>query len=78
MPSLDEAEVIDYRAVMLPIEGIEPIDLQRIKQFLKTFLQQQVNEALLLFTRGDDHHKQAAYYKTNQAREIGLKRLKSC
>ncbi len=78
MTSLDEAEVVDYRAVMLPIDGTEPIDLQRIKQFLKNFLQQQVNEALLLFARGDDHHKQAAFYKANKAREIALKRLKSC
>ncbi len=78
MPSLDEAEVIEYRVVMLPTEGIEPKDLHRIKQVLKNVLQQQVNEALLLFTSGDDHHKQAVYYKANQAREIALKGLKSC
>ncbi len=74
MTSLDEAEVIDYMAVMLPTEGIEPIDLLRIKQILKNVLQQQVNEALLLFTSGDDQNRQAA----NQAREIALKRLRSC
>ncbi len=74
MASLDEAEVIDYMAVMLPTEGIEPINLQRIKQILKNVLQQQVNEALLLFTSGDDQNRQAA----NQVREIALKRLKSC
>ncbi len=78
MASLDEAEVIDYRVVMLPTEGIEPIDLLRIKQILKNVLQQQVNEALLLFTSGDDHNKQAVYYKANHTREIALKRLKSC
>ncbi len=78
MTSLDEAEVIDYMAVMLPTEGIEPIDLLRIKQILKNVLQKQVNEAFLLFTSGDVHHKQAVYYKANQAREIALKRLKSC
>ncbi len=74
MTSLDEAEVIDYMAAMLPTEGIEPINLQCIKQILKKVLQQQVNEALLLFTSEDDQNRQAA----NQAREIALKRLKSC
>ncbi len=72
MTSLDE--VIDYMAVMLPTEGIEPIDLHRIKQFLKKLLQQHVNEALLLFTSEDDQNRQAA----NQAREIALKSVKSC
>ncbi len=78
MASLDEAEVIDYRVGMLPTEGIEAIDLQRIKEVLKNVLQQQVNEALLLFTSGDNHHNQAVYYEANQAREMALKRLKSC
>ncbi len=75
---MDKAEVVDYMALMLPNEGIEPIDLQRIKQFLKQFLQQQVNEALLLFTSADDRRKKATVYKANQAREIALKRLEGC
>ncbi len=76
--SVDKAEVVDYMALMLPTEGIEPTDLQRIKQFLKKFLQQQVNEALLLFTSADDHPKKATIYKANQARGIALKRLEGC
>ncbi len=75
---MDKAEVVEYMALMLPNEGIEPIDLQRIKQFLKQFLQQQVNEALLLFTSADDHSKKATIYKANQAREIAVKRLEGC
>ncbi len=75
---MDEAEVVDYMALMLPTEGIKPTDLQRIKQFLKNVLQQQVNEALLLFTSADDHRKKATIYKANKAREIAVKRLEGC
>ncbi len=75
---MDKAEVVDYKAQMLPSEGIEPTDLQRIKQFLKQFLQQQVNEALLLFTSADDLRKKATIYKANQAREIAVKRHEGC
>ncbi len=78
MTSLDKAEVVDYMALMLPNEGIEPTDLQRIKQLLKNVLQQQVNEALLLFTSADDHRKKVTIYKANQAREIVVKRLEGC
>ncbi len=76
--SVDKAEVVDYMALMLPTEAIEPTDLQRIKQFLKKFLQQQVNESLLLFTSADDHRKKTTIYKANQARESALKRLEGC
>ncbi len=75
---MDKAEVVDYMALMLPSEGIEPTDLQRIKQFLKKILQQQVNEALLLSTSANDHRKKATIYKANQAREIAVKRLEEC
>ncbi len=75
---LDNAQVVDYKALILPSESIEPLLLRSIKQFVKDFLQRQVDEALSLFMRADDHHKETAFYKANQAREATLKSMEGC
>ncbi len=75
---LDNAQVVDYKALMLPSEGIEPIHLRAIKQFVKDYLQRQLDEALSLFMRADDHHKETAFYKANQAREATLTVMDGC
>ncbi len=78
MDALDNAQVVDYKALLLPPGGVQLSNLQSIKQFVKSFLQHKVNKALSLFTYADDHHKETVFYKAKHAREAALKKLEIC
>ncbi len=52
--SLNNAQVVDYKTLMLPFDDVQANHLQSIKQFVKAFFQHQVNKALSLFTYADD------------------------
>ncbi len=72
------AEVIQYKALMLPPDAIQSAFLKSIRQFIKDFLQQQVTNALLLFANADDHHKNTTTYNAKQAKEAALEAMRNC
>ncbi len=76
--NLTVAEVIQYKALMLPPDAIQPTFLKSIRQFIKDFLQRQVTNALSLFANADDHHKNTTTYYAKQAKEAALEAMRNC
>ncbi len=76
--NLEVAEIIQYRALRMPADGIPPMYLKSIRQFIKDFLQRQVTNALSLFANADDHHKNTTTYNAKQAKEAALEAMRNC
>ncbi len=76
--NLEVAEIIQYKVLMLPPDGIPQMYLKSIRQFIKDFLQRQVSNALSLFANADDHHKNTTAYNAKQAKESALEAIRNC
>ncbi len=75
---LGSADIVFYKTLMLPSEGIEPAHLEAIKHLVKDYFQDRTNAALRLYKIASDQDRSTGFFVARLARESAMKQIQEC
>ncbi len=75
---LDSADIVFYKTLMLPSEGIEPAHLEAIKHLVKDYFQDRTNAALRLYKFASDQDRSTSFFMAGLERKSAMKKIQEC